>query len=232
MSENLIEAENLSRVLVSEITTTLVRDANVVIKPGEFVVITGPSGSGKSSLLYLLGLLDTPTTGHVSVNGTNTSILNSDKLARFRLENMGFVFQFHFLLPEFTAIENVMLPMRKLGKLSEKNIREKAEATLARLGIGDQLHKLPKQMSGGQCQRVAVARALGNDPLLILADEPTGNLDTVSSKTVQTMFREIAHSENRAVLAVTHDIEFASLADRIIRLVDGRITDSDYKGAH
>ena len=230
MSDYLIKADNLTRTLPAEVPVTIVKDASVLVKPGEFVVITGPSGSGKSSLLYLLGLLDDPTSGQIEVAGQNVSAMSPDKLAQFRLENMGFVFQFHFLLPEFTALENVMLPMKRLGKLSEKDAKKKATDILDRLGLQDHLHKIPKKMSGGQCQRVAIGRALANDPLVILADEPTGNLDTVSSRNVQTMFREIAHSENRAVMAVTHDPEFASLADRKIHIVDGRIVDSDYKG--
>jgi lipoprotein-releasing system ATP-binding protein len=230
MSEYLIKADHITRTLPAEVPVTIVKDASMVVKPGEFVVITGPSGSGKSSLLYLLGLLDEPTSGEIEVAGQNISKMNPEKLAQFRLENMGFVFQFHFLLPEFTALENVMLPMRRLGRLSEKEATQKASDLLDRLGLAEHMHKVPKKMSGGQCQRVAVARALANDPLIILADEPTGNLDTVSSKNVQTMFREIAHTEKRAVMAVTHDPDFASLADRKIHIVDGRIVDSDYKG--
>lgn len=229
MAEHLIKANDLTRKLTGEVPVTLVQNATLQIKPGEFVVITGPSGSGKSSLLYLLGLLDEPTSGTIEIDGQDTSKMNANKLAQFRLEKMGFVFQFHFLLPEFSALENVMMPMRRLGKLPEAEARKKATDTLSQLGLGDQIHKLPKQMSGGQCQRVAVARALSNDPILILADEPTGNLDTISSATVQKMFREIAHAQNRAVLAVTHDTEFAEMADRRIHLVDGKIVDDHYK---
>jgi lipoprotein-releasing system ATP-binding protein len=225
MTVPLIQARNLTRTLKGEIEVKLVKNANVTVNPKEFTVITGPSGSGKSSLLYLLGLLDEPTSGDIEIDGVNTRTLSTDKLAQFRLEKMGFVFQFHFLLPEFTALENVMLPMRRLGKLTDKQAKEKATSLLEKLGMGDQTHKLPKQMSGGQCQRVAVARALANDPIIILADEPTGNLDTVSSKAVQDLLREIAHMDNRAVLAVTHDMEFASKADRTIHIVDGRIED-------
>lgn len=225
MTAPLIQARNLTRILKGEIEVKLVKNANVTVNPKEFTVITGPSGSGKSSLLYLLGLLDEPTSGDIEIDGINTRTLSTDKLAQFRLEKMGFVFQFHFLLPEFTALENVMLPMRRLGKLTDKQAKEKATSLLEKLGMGDQTHKLPKQMSGGQCQRVAVARALANDPIIILADEPTGNLDTVSSKAVQDLLREIAHMDNRAVLAVTHDMEFASKADRTIHIVDGRIED-------
>jgi lipoprotein-releasing system ATP-binding protein len=223
MALPLLKTTNLTRTLSGAIDITLVKNASVAVEAGEFCVITGPSGSGKSSLLYLLGLLDTPTAGEIEFQGVKTHTLNTDKLAQLRLEKMGFVFQFHFLLPEFTALENVMLPMQRLGKISHKDAQDKARFLLEKLGLADQGHKLPKQMSGGQCQRVAVARALANDPVLILADEPTGNLDTVSSKAVQDLLREIAHSDNRAVVAVTHDMDFAALADRTIRIVDGQI---------
>lgn len=219
----LLEARNVNRILPGEVPVTLVRDVSVSFRAGEFASITGPSGSGKSSLLYLLGLLDKPTQGSVMIEGRDTGALSEEELAALRLERIGFVFQFHFLLPEFTALENVMLPMRKLGKLNEKERRARGEKILSDLGLADQIHKLPKKMSGGQCQRVAVARALANDPVLILTDEPTGNLDTASSKVVQGILKDLAHQQNRAVVAVTHDMEFAGMADRRIHLVDGKL---------
>ncbi len=220
----LLKAESLTRVLdTEEIPVTLVRGANVEIKAGEFVAITGPSGSGKSSLLYLLGLLDKPTSGKLFYEGEDISSYSPSRLARLRLEHMGFVFQFHFLLPEFSALENVMIPMRKLGALSNSDIEKEALARLADLGLADHAHKLPGQLSGGQRQRVAIARALANSPKLILADEPTGNLDTVSSRTVQDILQNLVQTKGCSVIVVTHDPEFARRCDRTITIVDGAI---------
>lgn len=223
MAASILKAEKLSRTLDGEIKVTLVKEADFQAKAGEFVSITGPSGSGKSSLLYLLGLLDRPTSGRIYIEDEDVLALNDERLAKIRLAKMGFVFQFHFLLPEFSALENVMIPMKRLGKLNEVQARERGEELLCDLDLKDQIHKLPRQMSGGQCQRVAIARALANDPILILADEPTGNLDSVSSQTVQEILRKLAHERGRTVVAVTHDMDFAASADRQVRIVDGRI---------
>lgn len=220
----ILEARNVGRTLETEaIPVTLVREASAQIFPHEFVAIKGPSGSGKSSLLYLLGLLDRPTSGEIWFDQRNISTLSSNALSQIRLEHMGFVFQFHFLLPEFTALENVMIPMRRLGRLSDKEIKTEALARLAELGLADHAHKLPSQLSGGQRQRVAIARALANNPRVILADEPTGNLDTESSRNVQDILKRLAHERGCAIVAVTHDPAFAAQCDRMITIVDGRI---------
>ena len=220
-----IEARGVTKVIEEEIAATLVRDIDLTINRGEFVSITGPSGSGKSSLLYLLGLLDVPTKGEVVIDGRVGSLLEEEERARLRLEALGFVFQFHFLLPEFTALANVMLPMRALGRLGDAEQEVRAKELLGLLGLADHMHKRPGQMSGGQRQRVAIARSLANDPLVILADEPTGNLDTVSSEQVFSIFRKLVDEQDRTIVIVTHDMALAARADRHVKLVDGRIVD-------
>ncbi len=220
---SLLVAEKVTRRLEGEVPVTLVEDCDVRIERGEFVVIRGPSGSGKSSLLYLLGLLDRPTSGRLLLDGEDTSGFDEDRLAEMRLAKLGFVFQFHFLLNEFSATDNVMMPMRRLGRLEPAAQRERALQLLRDLGLAGQEHKRPSQLSGGQRQRVAVARALANDPLMILADEPTGALDTKSADNVRDILRQLATAQQRAIIAVTHDMHFASVADRQIEIVDGHI---------
>ncbi|NND49739.1 MAG: ABC transporter ATP-binding protein [Rhizobiales bacterium] len=220
----LIEMRGVTKTIGDGVITTLVRDIDLAINSGEFVAITGPSGSGKSSLLYLLGLLDVPTSGEVLVQATQTNGLDEDARAHLRLTQLGFVFQFHFLLPEFTALANVTLPMRALDRLSDAEMRERALQLLASLGLEEHAHKLPGQLSGGERQRVAIARALANEPFVILADEPTGNLDTHSGEQVLSIFRTMVDETARAVVMVTHDLDLAARTDRQIRLVDGEIT--------
>ena len=221
----LIEAVNVTRILESIVPVTLVRDIDLSIDSGEFLAITGPSGSGKSSLLYLLGLLDVPTTGQVSLDGELTAGLDEDELAELRLRKLGFVFQFHFLLPEFSVLGNVVLPMRKLGTMTESECRDRGRDILSQLGLESEIKKRPDQLSGGQRQRVAVARALANDPLVILADEPTGNLDTKNAQRVFDVFRDLVADSGKTVIAVTHDHDLAGQTDRRVHLVDGRIVD-------
>jgi lipoprotein-releasing system ATP-binding protein len=220
-----LEARGVTRDLPGEVPVTLVRDIDLGVTAGEFIAITGPSGSGKSSLLYLLGLLDRPSAGAVLVEGADTSGLTSDQLAAIRLARIGFVFQFHFLLPEFTCLANVEIPIRRLGALSDAQARERAVTLLDSMELADHRHKHPDQLSGGQRQRVAIARALANNPPLILADEPTGNLDTRTAHMVFELFRDLAHKQGRSVVVVTHDNDLAQLADRRIHLVDGRLVD-------
>lgn len=223
----LIEARGITRIIDGVTPTTLVAGIDFSMAASEFVAITGPSGSGKSSLLYLLGLLDIPTQGEVLVNGRPTRDLDEEARAAMRLSQLGFVFQFHFLLPEFSAMENVMLPMRALGKRSEAQMRKRAFEILDSLGLADHAFKRPDQMSGGQRQRVAIARSLANDPLVILADEPTGNLDTHSSAQVLAIMRGIVDSsrdaDRKAIVIVTHDLDLAAKADRRVHIVDGKI---------
>ncbi|MEN3974869.1 ABC transporter ATP-binding protein [Emcibacter sp. SYSU 3D8] len=224
-----LRAEHVTRELTGEVPVTLVRDASLVINRGEFVSIMGPSGSGKSSLLYLLGLLDMPTSGTITLDGQAVTTLTEREIARVRLEKLGFVFQFHFLLVEFSVLDNVTLPMAKLGRLTDREQRERAESLLTDLGMGDQIRKRPDQLSGGQRQRVAIARALANDPLIILADEPTGNLDSKSSANVRDILSELVHQRDKTVVAVTHDPDFARAGDRQIHIIDGRIATEDVR---
>lgn len=219
----IFSAQSLTRRLTGDVPVTLVEGASLTINASEFVAIAGPSGSGKSSLLYLLGLLDKPDSGRLKLQEHETTSMEEDARAALRLAKLGFVFQFHFLLPEFTALENVMLPMQRLGRLAPAAMRERAQQLLAQLGVGDHSHKLPKQLSGGQSQRVSIARALANDPLVLLADEPTGNLDTASSKKVQNILQDLAHQRGCSVVVVTHDQAFADTADRVVHIVDGKI---------
>jgi lipoprotein-releasing system ATP-binding protein len=223
----LIEARKVTRILPGVVPTTLVRDVNLKIGTREFVAITGPSGSGKSSLLYLLGLLDLPTDGEVLINGRATAHMDEEERALTRLTFLGFVFQFHFLLPEFTVRDNVMLPMRALGRLSSNDMRERADALLAALGLGDHRLKRPDQLSGGQRQRVAVARALANEPPVILADEPTGSLDSKASGQVFEVLHELVERQGKTVVAVTHDMGLAERMHRHIELLDGRVVADD-----
>ena len=223
----LIETRAVTRILPGIVPTTLVRDVSLTIGEREFVAITGPSGSGKSSLLYLLGLLDLPTSGEVLIRGRATSSMSEAGRGGMRLSTLGFVFQFHFLLPEFTVVDNVMLPMRALGALSDEAMRERAASLLTALGLGEHMSKRPDQLSGGQRQRVAVARALANDPPLILADEPTGSLDSKSSEQVFEILRDVVEGRGKTVVAVTHDLGLAGRMHRRIQLMDGAITADD-----
>ncbi|MDP2410730.1 MAG: ABC transporter ATP-binding protein [Pseudolabrys sp.] len=219
----LIEARDVTRILPGVVPTTLVQGVSLAIGSNEFVAITGPSGSGKSSLLYLLGLLDLPTAGEVLIRGRATAHMDEQERAETRLTMLGFVFQFHFLLPEFTVLDNVMLPMRALGRLSLEAQRARARDLLGSLGLGDHTGKRPDQLSGGQRQRVAVARSLANEPPVILADEPTGSLDSKSSEQVFELLRDLVDKQGKTVVAVTHDLDMADRMHREIKLIDGAV---------
>jgi lipoprotein-releasing system ATP-binding protein len=228
----LIEVRNVTRILPGIVPTTLVSEINLSIGDNDFVAITGPSGSGKSSLLYLLGLLDLPTAGEVLIRGKATAHMSEEERAFTRLSMLGFVFQFHFLLPEFTLLDNVMLPMRALARLSAADMRTRARDLLGSLGLEEHVNKRPDQLSGGQRQRVAVARALANEPPVILADEPTGSLDSKASEQVFEVLSELVDRYGKTVVAVTHDLGLAERMDRHVELLDGRIVADEQHHRH
>jgi len=194
---------------------------------GEFLTLVGKSGSGKSTLLYCLSTMDTAYEGDIYIKGEKITGKKSDELAAIRNENIGFVFQFHYLLPEFSCLKNVMIPARKLGKYSYEEIESRAYDKLKILGLQDQALKPASKLSGGQQQRVAIARALINDPAILMGDEPTGNLDSKNSAIVFDIFKEIAHEFGQTIIAVTHDNDFAKASDRTIELADGRIVNQN-----
>lgn len=222
-----LEARKVVRLLDGDPPTTLVADASFAVERGLFTTIIGPSGCGKSSLLYLLGLLDRPTSGTLLVDGEDVTPLSGDARAHLRLERFGFIFQFHFLLPEFNALENVLLPIRRLGRLDEQQSNARAQSLLSTVGLAGKASKTPDRLSGGERQRVAIARALANDPQVILSDEPTGNLDSKNAALVVDMFKMLAHQQNRAVVCVTHDLKIAEAADIRIAMLDGHIASID-----
>jgi putative ABC transport system ATP-binding protein len=222
---SVLQAENVTKKLKSgEVTVDALRGVSLEVERGEFVAIIGPSGSGKSTLLGIIGGLDTPTTGNVFIDGQDITNLNERALTRVRNEKIGFVFQSFNLIPTLSALENVALPVQFSAK-SKANPHKRAKELLQMLGIGDRLGHRPTQLSGGQQQRVAIARALANDPPILLADEPTGNLDTESSEVVMNAFREVQERTNTTIIVVTHDMDVASQCDRVIALIDGKIAE-------
>lgn len=221
--EHVLKAENINKHFYDPVDFHVLKEITFSIEQGEFVSIMGKSGCGKSTLLYILSTMDTDYTGDLFIGDERTTGRPQRELAKIRNEQIGFVFQFHYLLPEFSVLDNVMLPARKLGKWSSKVIREKAMEKLELLGIEEQAHKKASMISGGQKQRVAIARALINDPLIIMGDEPTGNLDSKNSDNVFNIFKELSHSAKLSLLVVTHDLDFAKKTDRIIEMEDGRI---------
>jgi lipoprotein-releasing system ATP-binding protein len=203
-------------------TVEVLKGVNIEIQKGEIVSIVGPSGSGKSTLLHILGTLDNADAGQVKMNGTALNGLMGKKLAAFRNKHIGFVFQFHHLLPEFTALENVCIPGWIAGR-KKTEVKAKAEELLRLLGLSARLENKPNQMSGGEQQRVAVARALINTPDIVFADEPTGNLDTTNAQELHRLFFELRDKFNQTFLVVTHNEELATLSDRVLHMKDGII---------
>ena len=210
--------ENESRVHV-------LRGVTLEVPTGEVHAIIGPSGCGKSTLLYVLGLLDTPDAGRVLIAGVEMAGLDDTALARHRNEKIGFIFQFHFLMREFTALENVMIPMRKLSRLTPVQMRDRAALLLDKVGLGNKLHRSAQHLSGGEQQRVAIARSLANDPVILLADEPTGNLDTDNSHLVFDLLKDLVKQEGKALLLATHNPGIAKACDRIREMRDGEFVE-------
>lgn len=222
-SNIILSAKSIGKYFYEPEKFKVLTDISFDINRGEFVTMVGKSGSGKSTLLYLLSTMDTEYEGTLEFDGENLTKQKKERLAEIRNEKIGFVFQFHYLLPEFSSLKNVMIPALKLGKYSREEIEEKAYKTLGMLGLQDQALKNTSKLSGGQQQRVAIARALINDPKIIMGDEPTGNLDSKNTSIVFDIFKQLTSEFNQTVVAVTHDNDFAKASDRIIEMADGRI---------
>ena len=218
-----LEAKQINKNFHDPVTIPVLKDVSFAITKGEFVSIIGKSGCGKSTLLYILSTMDTDYDGELWIDGELTKFKKEGQLAQVRNHKIGFVFQFHYLLNEFSVLRNVMLPGLKLAKYTEQEVEHRAMEKLRILGIDNEAHKMANQLSGGQKQRVAIARALINDPLIIMGDEPTGNLDKKNSQVVFDIFKELSQEFKQTLLIVTHDNEFAQSTDRIIEMEDGRI---------
>ncbi|MEZ0396287.1 MAG: ABC transporter ATP-binding protein [Anaerolineales bacterium] len=222
---SLIQTENLTKIYgTGETAVTALDHVNIAVNAGEFVAVMGPSGCGKSTLLHLIGGLDRPTEGNVRIEGVALAEMNDDALTKLRRQKIGFVFQFFNLIPVLTAVENAALPVT-LDGVRPAEAKKRAAEWLTRFGLGDRLAARPDQLSGGQQQRVAIARALVSEPALILADEPTGNLDTRSGDEIASLLRDVTKKYGRTVVMVTHDPRIAAYADRIIFLKDGKVVD-------
>ena len=227
MDVPLLEAYKINKWFRKPVDFQALKDIDLTIFKREFAAIIGESGSGKSTLLYILATLDTDYEGQLIFDGLKLTGKTRSQLSEFRNQNLGFIFQFHYLLPEFTVLENIMMPALKLKALPIIEIEKNAFKLLDRLNIRPQAHKLAGQLSGGQQQRVAIARSLINNPRLIVADEPTGNLDSHNSKVVLDIFDELVHGEGQSIVVVTHDLNFAQKTDRIIRMRDGEVINSE-----
>ena len=218
-----IEAKNINKFFYEPEKFQVLKDISFEVKKGEFLALVGKSGSGKSTLLYTISTMDTDYEGTLTIDNTNLAGKTQNELSAFRNKHIGFVFQFHYLLSDFTVLENVMLPALKLKKLHEDEVRQKAMDILTQLDLKDQAEKSSAKLSGGQQQRVAIARALINDPTIIMGDEPTGNLDSKNTQIVFDIFKQISRQNNQTVVTVTHDEDFAKGCDRIIELRDGAL---------
>lgn len=216
-----ISANNIVKYFHQPTTFQVLKKITFDVQKGEFVSLVGKSGCGKSTLLYILSTMDTDYEGSLELNGTPVTGLSQDQLSRFRNEHLGFVFQFHFLLPEFSALDNVMLPALKLNKYSKAENEHRAIEKLRLVGMDEFAHKSASRLSGGQQQRVAIARALINDPAIIMGDEPTGNLDKGNSNQVLDILKKLAAENHQTIITVTHDPDFADQTDRIIEMSDG-----------
>ena len=229
--QTILKAKKINKSFHDPVTVKVLTDIDFVINKGEFVAITGRSGCGKSTLLYILSTMDTDYGGDLFIDQENMKDKSALQLAHIRNEKIGFVFQFHYLLNEFSVLDNVMLPGLKCNKYPEKEVRQRAMDKLTMLGMEKMALKNANQLSGGEKQRVAIARALINDPLIVMGDEPTGNLDKKNSETVYDIFYKLAGSFNQTLLIVTHDQSFADRTQRIIQMEDGKII-SDAKTGH
>ncbi|HLO53792.1 MAG TPA: ABC transporter ATP-binding protein [Saprospiraceae bacterium] len=220
---NILETKNINKYFHDPVEFQVLKNISFTVGKGEFLSMIGKSGSGKSTLLYILSTMDTEYEGQLMIDGQIVTGQSNDQLAAMRNQKIGFVFQFHYLLPEFSCLKNIMIPALKLGKYSTKEIESKAYDKLKLLGLEDQALKPASKLSGGQQQRVAIARALINDPLMIMCDEPTGNLDSKNTAIVFDIFKELTSQLGQTIIAVTHDDEFAKNSDRIIEMKDGEI---------
>ena len=223
MANRVLQTKNINKYFYDPVKFKVLSDINMSINEGEFVSIVGKSGCGKSTLLYILSTMDTDYEGELLINGDDLSKKTDSNLAKIRNQHIGFVFQFHYLLSEYNVLRNVMIPAIKLAKYSLKEIEHRAIEQLRKLDMTDQALKFPNQLSGGQKQRVAIARALINDPLIIMGDEPTGNLDKKNSDLVFDIFNNLVKERNQALLIVTHDPDFAVRTHRTIEMADGKI---------